>query len=240
LRLLGGFLLTRGSRAISLPLATQRVLAFLALSRRSQLRVYVAGSLWIDSSQDVANGGLRTALWRLGGQRRELIESTSTHVGLCEDVSVDLGEASRRARRLLAGDAVSIDDVTLLGGAGDLLPDWYDEWVLMERERFRQLRLHTLELLCRELTRRGRFAEAADAGMAALSGEPLRESAHRALIEMHLAEGNRSEALRQFRFCRRLLRESLGVEPTESMAALVGPAPGGVDGRSHAHVTPAV
>jgi DNA-binding SARP family transcriptional activator len=51
--------------------------------------------------------------------------------------------------------------------------------------------------------------------------EPLRESAHSTLIEMHLAEGNRSEAWRQFQRCRRLLREELGVEPSDSMRLLL-------------------
>lgn len=55
--------------------------------------------------------------------------------------------------------------------------------------------------------------------------EPLRETAHRTLIEAHLAEGNWSEARRQFRECRRLLREELGVEPSESTRRLIKPEP---------------
>ena len=57
--------------------------------------------------------------------------------------------------------------------------------------------------------------------MLALVGEPLRESAHRALVAFHLAEGNAAEALRQFRLCRRLLLEQLGVEPSPLMLELV-------------------
>jgi DNA-binding SARP family transcriptional activator len=49
----------------------------------------------------------------------------------------------------------------------------------------------------------------------------LRETAHRTLIEAHLAEGNWSEARRQFRRCERLLKEELGVEPAASMRRLV-------------------
>ena len=43
---------------------------------------------------------------------------------------------------------------------GELLPDWYDDWVLLERERFRQLRLHALDALCDDLTRAGRHWDA--------------------------------------------------------------------------------
>ena len=103
----------------------------------------------------------------------------------------------------------------------DLLPDWYEDWVLIERERYRQLRLRALDALCERLTAADRLSDALDAGLAAVAGEPLRESAHRAVVRVHLAEGNVGEAIRQFRLCRRLLREQLGIEPSERMQALV-------------------
>jgi DNA-binding SARP family transcriptional activator len=59
--------------------------------------------------------------------------------------------------------------------------------------------------------------------VAAVAAEPLRESAHSALIRLHLAEGNRSEALRQYCRYRRLLRAELGVEPTAALDQLLGP-----------------
>jgi DNA-binding SARP family transcriptional activator len=86
--------------------------------------------------------------------------------------------------------------------------------VLLERERFRQLRLHALERLCDRLTAQGRFAEATEAGLAAVAGEPLRESAHRALIRAYLAEGNPGEAVGQYERLRALLRDELGVSPS--------------------------
>jgi DNA-binding SARP family transcriptional activator len=105
--------------------------------------------------------------------------------------------------------------------AGDLLPDWYDDWVVYERERLRQLRLHALELRCGELSRQGRYAEATDAGLAAVAGDPLRETAQRALIAAYLAEGNPSDALRQYDLYRRTLAETLGLTPSPCMHALV-------------------
>jgi DNA-binding SARP family transcriptional activator len=75
------------------------------------------------------------------------------------------------------------------------------------------------------MTADGRFAEAVEAGLAAVDGEPLRESAHRALIAVYLAEGNPGEALRQYRFFRQLLDEQLGLEPSQLMADLVEALP---------------
>ncbi len=98
--------------------------------------------------------------------------------------------------------------------AGDLLPGWYDDWVIVERERIRQLRLHALEVLCENLSRSGRHAQAVDAGLSAVAEEPLRESAQRALIAAHLREGNVSEAVRQYDRYRKLLGASLGLEPS--------------------------
>ena len=63
-----------------------------------------------------------------------------------------------------------------------MLPACYDDWVLVQRDRFRQLRLHALEALCERLTASGRYGEAIDAGLAAVCAEPLRESSHRVLI----------------------------------------------------------
>src|SRR5262249_58835886 len=96
---------------------------------------------------------------------------------------------------------------------------------LLERARCRQIRLHAMERRCDLLPSAGRTAEAIEAGLAVVAVEPLRESAHRALIRAHLAEGNRVEALRQFTLYRRLMRDELGLEPSSEVSALLGFAP---------------
>jgi DNA-binding SARP family transcriptional activator len=93
--------------------------------------------------------------------------------------------------------------------------------VLLEAERWRQLRLHALEALSRRLTGVRRFADALEAGMAAVRGEPLRESGHIAVMLVHLAEGNQCEAVAEFERYRALLGTELGLEPTENITGLV-------------------
>jgi DNA-binding SARP family transcriptional activator len=105
--------------------------------------------------------------------------------------------------------------------SGEILPDWYDEWILIENEGWRQLRLHALEALADRLTARGRYGDAAAVALAAVRAEPLRESPRAALIRIHIAEGNPSEALREFARYGDLLMVELGVEPTERLRALV-------------------
>jgi DNA-binding SARP family transcriptional activator len=87
----------------------------------------------------------------------------------------------------------------------------------VERERFRQLRLHALESLCESLAAAGEYGAAVDAGMACIAAEPLRESAHRALIGVHIAAGNRNEALREYRLYCALMRNELGLRPSARM-----------------------
>ncbi len=221
LSLLDAFELHCDGQRVSLPLSAQRLLAFVALHERPLLRVYVAGTLWIDASDERAGASLRSSLWRLNRPGHALVEATSTHLRLAPGVDVDVHGALRLARRLLDGSAggEELDAASAVLG-GELLPDWYDDWLLFERERFRQVSLHALEALSELLVRAGRLAGALEAALSAVRAEPLRESAHRALIRVHLAEGNRGEAQRQYELCRRLLRERLDTAPTPQLEAL--------------------
>ncbi|HYZ79076.1 MAG TPA: BTAD domain-containing putative transcriptional regulator [Gaiellaceae bacterium] len=218
LALLRAFELHCGDQEIVLPMSAQRLLAFLALREGPVHRIHVAGTLWIDTNEERAGANLRTALWRLRQVPAEVVESASTHIRLAPSVEVDVREALAIAERLLdpaAGWAGA--DLAAATLSADLLPDWYDDWVLLEQERFRQIRLHALEALCERLVEAGRFGPAIDAGLAAVAGEPLRESAQRVLISAYLAEGNRGEAIRQYERYRTLLRESLALEPSAAI-----------------------
>jgi len=218
LGLLQGFRLEHDGGSPELPLGIQRLVAFLAVHNRSLLRLYVAGNLWLDSSEEHASANLRTALWRLHKLGFPLVDATRSHLSLAPGVVVDLHDLSECARQLLRHEAAPTrENVDAILGGGDLLPDWYDEWVVVEREQFRQLRLLALETLCTDLSAAGSYAIAVEAGLACMAAEPLRESAHRALIGAHLAEGNRVEAIRQFRFYETLVRDELGVEPSAAI-----------------------
>ncbi len=103
----------------------------------------------------------------------------------------------------------------------DLLPDWYDDWAVVESEEWRQLRLHALDTLAERLTAAGRYADATSAALAAVKAEPLRETAHASLIRVYVAEGNRAEALAAYERYRAVLKEDLGLEPSPRIEALI-------------------
>jgi DNA-binding SARP family transcriptional activator len=220
LKLLGGFDLVYRGRSVALPLSAQRLVAFVALHERPPLRSYAAGSLWLDSPEERANANLRSALWRLNRNGERVVTCTGQRLALHPGVVVDLREAEALAHSVLSGHDDGDLEVEPSALSGDLLPGWYDDWILFERERFRQLRLRALDTLCDRLTDAGRLDAALDAGLAAVAGEPLRESSHRAVIRAHLADGNVAEAVRQYRLCRQLLNDHLGLEPSDQTDGL--------------------
>lgn len=222
LRLLDSFELVCAGREVPLALPAQRLLAFLALQDHPMLRGYVAGMLWLDSSEEHAAGSLRSALWRVRRLGIPLVDTNGHRLALCATIGVDVRSTVAWAHRILdASASLREEDLAEIWRPGELLPDWYEDWVAIERERLRALRAHALEALCARLTTAGRFGEASEAGLAAIRDEPLRESAHRVLIAVHLAEGNRAAALHQYQVFARLLREELGLQPSVRMEQLV-------------------
>lgn len=221
---MSGFRLHRDGVEFDVPMSCQRVLAFLALKRGAPLRVFLAGMLWPDGSEAHARASLRSALWRIQQFDPTLVVPSRDTVALSRLVRVDVRDFESQARAVIAGTH-PLDGSGLLDDflETELLPGWYEDWVLVEREQVRQLRLHALEALSIQLGDRQRFAEAVDAAIAAVAGEPLRESAHRVLVRTYLSEGNPGEALRQYESYRSYLHEQLGVEPSPQMEALIQP-----------------
>lgn len=215
LRLLPVWELTGPDRVVLVGGNAQRLLACLAL-RGACDRAYLAGLLWPECTDQHALGNLRATVSRL--RRRELagvLENVNGSLGLRPEVTVDVRELLAIATGALNGSVpTSSWSAVRMLTAGDLLTGWYDEWVLTERQRLRQLRLHALEALSAHLVAVGNEPAAVEAGLEAVAIDPLRESAHRAVIRAHLAEGNLVEARRQLEQLRSLLQAELGVEPS--------------------------
>ncbi|GGC05791.1 hypothetical protein GCM10010972_18740 [Cellulomonas carbonis] len=227
-RLLGGFQLWHGARDVVLPPAAQRLVARVALLRR-HARAVLAGELWPDVGETRAHANLRTCLWQVRRACPGLLVQGGDVLTIGADVDVDVHRAQALALDVLR-DAGAVPTDALLTNlhALELLPGWYEDWVLAERERDRQLRLHALELSAHELVRRGLPGAAMLAALAAVQLEPLRESAQRAVIEVHLSEGNVAEALDRYRSYRTTILAEVGLEPTLSLQQMLGVAAPGL------------
>lgn len=226
LQLLDGFAIVAGEDAVSVPPGAERLLALLALHPHPVARSHAAGLLWFSTSQEEAAANLRSAIWRIrhAYPGPELVVAHRFYVSFAAHVRVDArrqGEVAQAVLQSSGGDE-RVDCQVLLDG--DLLPDWYDDWVESEREHLKQLRLHALELRAERLTGLGRVPEAVCFALAAVRADPLRESARTALIRAFLAEGNRTDALNQYRSYARLLKRRIGVDPPGRLQDLVDSA----------------
>ncbi|MFL6139698.1 MAG: BTAD domain-containing putative transcriptional regulator [Frankiaceae bacterium] len=203
-----------------MPQAAQRLVAYVALQGGAH-RSQVAGMLWPEVNDAHADGSLRSTMWRVNKQVPHLLRDVGGTLVLGADVTVDIVEFTTNARRLTTTSNVMAQQEMLAHRGGELLPGWYDDWVVFERERLRQLRLHALDALADRLCDLGRYADALDIALEAVSSEPLRESAHRTIVRIHIAEGNAVEAVRAYRTCRRLLAAELGVAPSPAFQRLL-------------------
>lgn len=193
-----------------MPLAPQRVLAFLALQDRPVQRCYVAGKLWSGGSQEHAHGNLRSALWRIRAAAPELVDSSRTQLRLASEVAVDVSAQVELCRRLMgAPRALDFEGRSLI--VRRLLPDWYDAWVDGQRQRLAELCLLALEATAQRLLERGEHAAAAGAAVTCLEIDPLREAPHLLAIRAYLSAGQRADARRQYERYRRLCGNGLGI-----------------------------
>jgi DNA-binding SARP family transcriptional activator len=222
IRLLGGFALLVGGEPVTLTPGAERLVAFLTLRQVPLSRVYVAGTLWPDVTEKRSLGNLRSALWRL--RRPGILTVTSDRLSLAPGAMADVHRMVVAAQSASEGREGGGRDP--IGGlryllAGDLLPDWYDDWVVTERERLRELRLHALELLADRFLANRQFALAHEAALAVVQAEPFRESGQIALLRVLLGEGNLAQARRQYDGYRALLHAELGAAPSLQIESLL-------------------
>ncbi|HEX6443553.1 MAG TPA: BTAD domain-containing putative transcriptional regulator [Streptosporangiales bacterium] len=219
-RMLGCFSVTAATRPVSLSTAGARLVAFLGLHGPGA-RSYVAGTLWPDVSEARAHANLRTTLWRASLRAPGLVSCDADVVRLAPSVDTDTDDLAAVAHLLLSGHLPARPPLPLLASGGMLLPGWYDDWVFAARERIRLLHQEALECLAGiHLTRR-QYGRALEPALLAAQQEPLRETAHRLLLQIHMGCGNVVEAQRVFETYRLRLDTELGLRPSAAMCELV-------------------
>ena len=199
---------------VRLSLPARRLIAYLALRGQPLARSVASSDLWPDALDEVGRANLRRALWHL-----PIGWVSAVGDELVLEARSDLQEAHHAAARALAGNSLTLEEIALL--SNDILPGWHEEWVLPQQEAFRLLRVQALETACRTMARTGEHALATQAGTAAFAAEPLRESAAEALIDAHLAQRNRFDAVQCYQVLAQRLQYELGVEPDPLLAKRV-------------------
>lgn len=208
------------------------LLSYLVLHRdRRFTREVLMAVFWGDQDDRHARHCLNTALWRLrrvleprGDARGRYVRTTAAgEIGFTPDGDcvIDVERFERLARgplakgvnELHAAEIAALEEAVAVY-AGDLLEGFYDDWILVERDRIRRAYGGALTMLMRH------HAEAAHPEVSLafacrlLAVDPLREEAHRAVIRGYAAIGERELALRQYAACRAILAAELGVTPS--------------------------
>jgi DNA-binding SARP family transcriptional activator len=222
LKLLDGFELRCGGQRVALPMSAQRLIAYLAVHPHRLRRVHVAGALWMDTPEERAFANLRSALWRLQHAGGSLVDAGGGTIGLHPELRVDLHDAAGLAGALLElRPGATRPGVSWRILKGELLPDWDEDWLAVEREHQRHLSLQALEALADDMLMGGNVGPALEIALAVYAREPLRESAHRLLVRVHLDSGNSFEAIRQYRMYEGMTLSRLGLPPSPHMHDLV-------------------
>ncbi len=222
LQLLDWWELRIEGRPVAVGNREQRLLALLALAgRRSRLQV--AATLWPDSTEHHATSNLRAALWHVRRVDPEVLLADRTTLALAPAVCVDV-HAVRALTERASADPTGCEVAQLRSLCeGDVLPGWYEDWVLFERERLQHARVRALATAAEALWEAERPGHAAAAARAALQVEPLLEAVNVLLVRALLAAGEMVEAVRHFKVYRERLAQDLGIGPSPRLVELVRP-----------------
>jgi DNA-binding SARP family transcriptional activator len=223
LQLLEYWRLARKGEPVRVPRRQQRLISALALVG-PRPRAALAGLLWPDSPESQAMTSLRVTLWHISHELPGVVcgDSRDT-LSLSCDVSVDV----RTIEQCAGGAAGAAPAPALLRelSRAELLPGWYDDWVVLEQERIRHLRLAALDTLARRGLTLGEPQTAASAALLAVSLEPLREASNLLLVASLLASGEHNAATRAFDLYRKRSLDVFGVEPDVTFGELLRTAP---------------
>jgi predicted ATPase/DNA-binding SARP family transcriptional activator len=232
LSLLGTVAITLDGKRVEeqVPIKSQALLFYLAVTGGQHSRERLAGLLWGDKPETSAKANLRKSLSALRQLFGDALIITRQTVALNRDSPYWLDvEALESA---LAEDKPASENLQPLREAvdlyrGEFLEGFFvrqavefEEWVMSERERMRQLAIQALGRLSVACTARGEYVAGIDYTKRLLTLEPWQEEAHRQLMSLLARSGQHSAALAQYETCRRILAEELGIEPLPETQAL--------------------
>lgn len=237
--LLGDFSMHRAGGAIDLKCRkVQELFCYLLLHRQRPITREVAATmLWPDSRPSQSRAYLRRALWQLrasfkaAGNVAPPVTVVDTESIQCNPevefwVDVDVLEQAFEATKCIPGQELTDANAHLLEQAvevydGDLLESYPQDWCLYPRERLRYLYLEMLEKLTVYHQSRQHYPKAIATALRSLSHDRTREQTYRQLMLLHYKAGQRTEALRQYETCARVLQDYLSVSPSDETHTLM-------------------
>ena len=215
----------------------QELLSYLLIHRhQSHSRETIAGVLWSENSTERSKKYLRQALWHLqavlesggaAGEKIVLAEHDWLKLNPANRPWCDVAEFEEAFARAegIAGNQLDADVAHGLKQAvtlyrDDLLAGWYHDWILFERERLQNKYLIMLDKLLCYSAQHLAYEAGQSYGEMILRHDPAHERAHRRLMGLYYAAGDRTAALRQYDRCVTALKQELGVPPERRTISL--------------------
>jgi predicted ATPase/DNA-binding SARP family transcriptional activator len=223
-RLLGKFDVRCDGKLITISSRpAQSLFAYLILSAgTSHRREKLAGMLWPDSLEETARDNLRHALWRV---RKALDAVSSSRFLHADDLTISFEASSDywldAAALQQISENASADELIAAVSIyqGELLPGFYEEWVVLEREHLYSIFEHHMARLLSLLQDEKRWLDILDWGERWIKLGQKPEPAYRALMSAHAAKGDMSKVAATYERCVKTLRE-FGMEPSEQTRSL--------------------
>lgn len=226
-RLLGQFDIRWAGTPLDLPSRpAQSLLAYLVLHpRRAHRRELLAGLLWPEATEANARAYLRQALWRIrkalgpaSAAGRAYLSVDEIAIGFDPDAGLWLDVAVLDQP---AAEAAPVEALSQAAAVyrGELLPGFYDDWVVLERERLQVVFDATLRRLLDKLVAERRWGEVLEWGERWIAMGHAPEPAFRALMHAYTALGDLASAAAAYQRCVEALHSQLGVEPSAATQA---------------------
>jgi predicted ATPase/DNA-binding SARP family transcriptional activator len=223
-KLLGRFELSHDGKAIAITSRpAQTLFAHLILHAGiAQRREKLAGMLWPDSLEETARDNLRHALWRV---RKVLEAASATRFLHADDLSIKFETSSDywldAAELEKVNETATADELidALDQYQGELLPGFYDEWVVLEREHLLSIYEHHMARLMSLLQDENRWLDILEWGERWIKLGQKPEPAYRVLMSAHAAKGDMSKVAATYERCVKSLRE-FGIDPSEQTKEL--------------------
>ncbi len=205
----------------------QSLLAYLALHASTpQSRMQLAYLLWPDSTDVQARANLRTLVHRLRQTlpHADVFLYADRHALQWQSRApwtLDVLDFERAFTR--ANEAEQANDLLVMRQAleevvalyrGDLLPGCYDEWLIPERDRLRQVFLEALERLIVVQEGERDYRAAVRSAQRLLQHDPLHETTYRHLMRLYAVLDDQASAVRTYHTCVTVLERELATEPS--------------------------
>lgn len=234
IRLFGGLWIAVDGNPVTgfLSAKVPALLAYLAVTTRPHQREALAGLLWGEMPEAAAANNLRQALTNLRRSFEPYLLITREIVELKQDLPCSLDVAVfdhilAPSANPPAGDRIERLHQAVELYQGDFLAGFFvrdapefEEWMLAQRARYRELALHALHALAQHRLESGDYDAAIHDASRLLALEPWREETHRQLMLAMARTGQSTAALAQYKRCRRLLEKELGIEPSAETTLL--------------------